>query len=262
MALDSSTVAALAEHLENAEIERREITKITDAHPDMDWADAYAVQDAIRARKQARGIRIAGLKMGLTSFAKMKQMNVPEPIHGFITDYGAVPDGGEIAMDSLIHPKIEAEIAFILKRPLAGPGIHIGDVLAATDVIVPAVEVIDSRYKDFKFDLTSVIADNTSSARYVVGSVARGVQGIDLKHLGVVLEKNGRVIATAAGASVLGHPAASVAMLANMLGQRGREVPANTLILTGGITEAFLVERGDHIQVRYEHLGSVSMHFV
>ncbi|NKF20755.1 2-oxo-3-hexenedioate decarboxylase [Solimonas marina] len=262
MALDPNTIAALAAHLEDAELQRREVTKITDDHPDMDWADAYAIQDAIRLRKQARGTRITGLKMGLTSVAKMRQMGVTEPIHGFITDYGAVADGGEIAIDELIHPKIEAEIAFVLKRPLAGPGVHIGDVLAATDIIVPAVEVIDSRYKDFKFDLKSVIADNTSSARYVVGGRARSVAGIDLKHLGVVLEKNGRILTTSAGASVLGHPAASVAMLANMLGAKGREVPADTLILTGGVTEAFLVERGDHINVRYEHLGSVSMHFV
>jgi 2-oxo-3-hexenedioate decarboxylase len=262
MALDQNTLEALAEHVENAELERREIIKITDDYPQMDWEDAYAIQDLIRTRKLARGVRVTGLKMGLTSLAKMKQMGVEDPIHGFITDYGAVADGGEIRIDELIHPKIEAEIAFVLKRPLAGPGVHIGDVLAATDCIVPVVEVIDSRYKDFKFDLKSVIADNTSSARYVVGGTARDVAGIDLKHLGVVLEKNGRIIATAAGAAVLGHPAASVAMLANMLGRKSREVPADTLILTGGITEAFLVERGDHINVRYEHLGTVSMHFV
>ncbi len=262
MALEKTTLEALAEHLENAELERREVAKITDDHPGLDWDDAYAIQDAIRARKQARGVRISGLKMGLTSLAKMQQMGISEPIHGFITDDGSVPDGGDIRIDELIHPKVEAEIAFILKRPLSGPGVNVGDVLAATECIVPAVEVIDSRYKDFKFDLKSVIADNTSSARYVVGGMSRPVEGIDLKHLGVVLEKNGRIIATATGAAVLGHPAASVAMLANMLGRKGREIPAHTLIMTGGVTEAFLVERGDHIHVSYEHLGTVSMHFV
>ncbi|NQD96962.1 2-oxo-3-hexenedioate decarboxylase, partial [Pseudomonas sp. CrR25] len=215
MNLSQETIAGLARHLENAELGREAVAKITDAHPDMDWEDAYAIQDAIRERKLARGVRIAGLKMGLTSFAKMKQMGVTEPIHGFLTDYGSCMDGGVIDIDALIHPKVEAEIAFVLKHPLKGPGCHVGDVLAATDFILPAVEVIDSRYENFRFDLKSVIADNTSSARFVTGGQARNPQGIDLKCLGVVLEKNGEVVATAAGAAVLGHPAQSVAMLAN-----------------------------------------------
>ncbi|WP_416053213.1 2-oxo-3-hexenedioate decarboxylase [Cupriavidus basilensis] len=262
MHLTQDTIQQLAEHLENAERNREPVRKITDTHPDMDWDDAYAIQDAIRARKQARGTRIAGLKMGLTSFAKMRQMGVTDPVYGFLTDYGACMDGGAIDTASLIHPKVEAEIAFVLKHPLKGPGCHIGDVLAATDFVLPAVEVIDSRYENFRFDLKSVIADNTSSARFVVGGTHRSAEGIDLKNLGVVLEKNGEVVATAAGAAVLGHPASSVAMLANMLGARGRELPAGTFIMTGGVTEAIAVAAGDNITVRYQHLGTVSMRFV
>ncbi|MBK5438406.1 2-oxo-3-hexenedioate decarboxylase [Pseudomonas sp. TH32] len=261
MNLSATTIAELATHLENAELNREAVAKITDAHPDMDWEDAYAIQDAIRANKEARGVRIVGLKMGLTSFAKMKQMGVTEPIHGFITDYGSCADGSVIDVDSLIHPKVEAEIAFVLKHPLKGPGVHVGDVLAATDFILPAVEVIDSRYENFRFDLKSVIADNTSSARFVTGGQARSPLGLDLKCLGVVMEKNGEVVATAAGAAVLGHPAQSVAMLANMLAAQGKELPAGTFIMTGGVTEAIAVEAGDQITVRYQHLGSVSMRF-
>lgn len=262
MKLSADTIAQLAEHLEQAELTRTEVAKITEAHPDMDWDDAYAIQNAIRQRKEARGVRIAGLKMGLTSFAKMRQMGVTEPIHGFLTDYGSCLEGSAIDVDTLIHPKVEAEIAFVLKHPLKGPGCHIGDVLAATDFVLPAVEVIDSRYKNFNFDLKSVIADNTSSARFVTGGQMAGVEGLDLKCLGVVLEKNGEVVATGAGAAVLGHPAQSVAMLANMLGAQGREIPAGTFIMTGGITEAIAVAAGDCITVRYQHLGSVSMRFV
>ncbi|PVY79839.1 4-oxalocrotonate decarboxylase [Cupriavidus alkaliphilus] len=261
MNLTEDTIAHLAEHLENAELQREAVRKITDQYPEMDWDDAYAIQDAIRARKAARGTRIAGLKMGLTSFAKMRQMGVSEPVYGFLTDYGACMDGAAIDTGTLIHPKVEAEIAFVLKAPLKGPGCHIGDVLAATDFVVPAVEVIDSRYENFRFDLKSVIADNTSSARFVVGGTHRGTEGLDLKNLGVVLEKNGEVVATAAGAAVLGHPANSVAMLANMLGARGRELPAGTFIMTGGVTEAIAVAAGDSITVRYQHLGTVSMRF-
>ncbi|MCP1711728.1 2-oxo-3-hexenedioate decarboxylase [Kerstersia gyiorum] len=262
MTLDASTREALAQQLDHAERERRPIPRITDAQPLMDWDDAYAIQDLLRARKQARGIAVSGLKMGLTSQAKMQQMGVTEPIHGFITADGAIANGGDIRMDELIHPKIEAEIAFIPQRPLTGPGIHAGDVLAATACILPAVEIIDSRYENFRFDLKSVIADNTSAARYVTGDTIRPAQDLDLRHLGVVLERNGRLLATAAGAAVLGNPINSVAMLANMLGRQGRSLPAGQLILTGGITEAFQVSRGDHIRVRYEHLGEVSMHFI
>lgn len=262
MNLDKSTIQKLAIHLESAERERREVYKITNDYPDMDWDDAYAIQDAIRAIKESQGVKIAGLKMGLTSMAKLRQMGVDSPIYGFITDYGSIPDGGEIPVNELIHPKVEAEIAFVTKRPLKGPGCHIGAVLAATDFILPAVEVIDSRYENFRFDLKSVIADNTSSARYVLGGCHRSAVGVDLKNLGIVMEKNGEVVATACGAAVLGHPAQSVAMLANMLGARGLEIPAGTLILTGGATEAVAVGAGDNVTVRFQHLGSVSMRFV
>lgn len=261
MPLDQTTIQQLADHLESAELGTHDVVKITDAHPDMTFEDAYAIQDAIRANKLARGARLSGLKMGLTSFAKMKQMGVEVPIWGFLADYFARPDGAAIAMKELIHPKIEAEIAFVTKKPLAGPGCHIGDVLAATDFVIPAVEVIDSRYRDFKFDLKSVIADNCSSARYVTGGRPRRVDEVDLRTLGIVIEKNGEVVGTAAGAAVLGHPAASVAMLANMLGARGEHIPAGTFIMTGGATEAYSVAAGDSIVVRYQDVGSVSMHF-
>lgn len=261
MQLEHRIIQALAERLESAERNRADVTKITDDHPDMDWGDAYAVQYEIRRRKLERGSRLVGLKMGLTSFAKMKQMGVEQPIYGFLVDDYVRPDGGAVEFDQLIHPKIEAEIAFVLREPLQGPGIHIGDVLAATDFIVPAVEVIDSRYRDFKFDLKSVVADNCSSARFVTGGHARRVDELDLRTLGIVVEKNGAVIGTAAGAAVLGHPAASVAMLANMLAERGEHIPAGCFVMTGGATEAYAVEPGDVINVRYQDIGSVSLRF-
>jgi 2-oxo-3-hexenedioate decarboxylase len=261
MTLDQTTIDAIAHRLDEAELQREAITKITDAYPQMNWTDAYAIQDALRARKEARGMKVAGLKMGLTSHAKMRQMNVIDPVYGFLTDDGSCMDGAAIDTASLIHPKVEAEIAFVTKLPLAGPGCHIGTVLAATDFVLPAVEVIDSRYENFRFDLKSVIADNTSAARFVTGGRHRSAEGLDLKNLGVVLEKNGEVVATAAGAAVLGHPAASVAMLANMLGARGKSIPAGTLILTGGVTEAITVAAGDSVTARFQHLGSVSMRF-
>ncbi len=261
MKLDIATIARLAEHLENCELEAKDTLKITDEFPDMDWDDAYAIQDEIRRRKEARGTKIVGLKAGLTSYAKMKQMGVETPCFGFITDYGCVAEGGTVKVSELIHPKVEPEIAFVMKKALKGPGCHIGAVLAATDFVIPGIEVIDSRYRDFKFDLKSVIADNTSSARFVVGGRPLKVNEVDLRTVGVVMEKNGEVVSLGAGAAVLGHPAAAIAMLANHLGARGQEIPAGALILSGGITEAVAVKPGDNVTLRVQGMGSVSIRF-
>ena len=262
MPLDAKTIAQLAEHLENCELQTRDTPKITDDHPDMDWDDAYAIQDAILARKLARGARIVGYKAGLTSHAKMKQMNVESPVFGFLVDYFSVPEGAAIKVSDLIHPKVEPEIAFVLKHALKGPGCHIGDVLAATDFVMPGIEVIDSRYRDFKFDLKSVVADNTSAARFTIGGRTVRPESVDLRTVGIVLEKNGQPVALGAGAAVLGHPATAIAMLANHLGARGQEIPAGTLILSGGITEAVSVAAGDNVSLHVQGMGSTSMRFV
>jgi 2-oxo-3-hexenedioate decarboxylase len=262
MKLDQATIAKLAAHLENCELEGQDTLKITDTHPDMDWDDAYAIQDEIQRRKVARGNKIIGWKAGLTSHAKMKQMGVETPVFGFLADYYAIPEGGECKVSELIHPKVEPEIAFVMKKALKGPGCHIGSVLAAVDFLMIGIEVIDSRYRDFKFDLKSVIADNTSAARFVVGGQPRPVSEVDLRTLGIVLEKNGEPVAFGAGAAVLGHPAAAIAMLANHLGERGQELPAGALILSGGITEAVAVQAGDSVTLRMQGMGSVGMRFV
>jgi 2-oxo-3-hexenedioate decarboxylase len=262
MKLNKATISRLAEHLENCELQACDTVKITDEHPDMDWDDAYAIQDEIRRRKLARGCKIVGLKAGLTSHAKMKQMGVETPVFGFLADYYAVPEGGECKVSELIHPKVEPEIAFVTSKPLKGPGCHIGAVLAAIDFVMPGIEVIDSRYRDFKFDLKSVVADNTSAVRFVVGGRPLPVAEVDLRTVGIVLEKNGQPVLFGAGAAVLGHPAAAIAMLANHLGARGEHIPAGSLILSGGITEAVAVQAGDAITLRVQGMGSVGLRFV
>ena len=262
MALHTTTLDQLAEQLENCQLQAHDTLKITEAHPDMDWDDAYAIQDRILARLLARGARVVGFKAGLTSHAKMKQMGVTDPVFGFLVDEFVVPEGGEIKVSDLIHPKVEPEICFVTRTELKGPGCHIGAVLAASDVVLPGIEVIDSRYRDFKFDLKSVVADNTSAARFVVGGRVASARDLDLRTLGIVLEKNGQPVALGAGAAVLGHPAAAVAMLVNHLGRRGKVLPAGSLVLSGGITEAVAVQAGDNVTLRIQHLGSVSVRFV
>lgn len=262
MNLDIETIEIIAAHLNQAESNASDTHKITDDFPQMDWDDAYTIQDALRKLKELHGHKTVGLKAGLTSFAKMKQMGIETPVFGFLSDYMSCIDGDSISMSKLIHPKVEAEICVVTKRELKGPGCNMSEVLAAIDFVVPAVEIIDSRYRDFKFDLKSVVADNTSASRFVIGGKSRNLRELDLPTLGVVLEKNGQIISMAAGAAVLGHPLTAVVMLANHLGSRGQNIPAGSFIMTGGVTEAIQVTAGDFISVRYQDLGTVSMRFV
>ena len=260
--LDSQQILAAAANLDRAERSREQVRQFSLDYPGITIEDAYAIQAEILRRKLARGNRVVGLKAGLTSHAKMKQMGVETPCFGFLVDYFSVSDGGEIRIGELIHPKVEPEIAFVLRRALKGPGCHIGAVLAATDFVMPGIEIIDSRYRDFKFDLKSVIADNCSSSRFVLGGQAVPVDELDLRTLGVVMEKNGEIVGIGAGAAVLGHPAAAIAMLANHLGARGEEIPAGTMILSGGVTEAVAVKAGDNVNLRIQSLGSTSVRFI
>lgn len=262
MSLTPSDIALLAERLDAAARGRTAITKITNDYPAMDWHDAYAIQDALRARVEARGQDCSRLfKAGLTSRAKMIQMGVTEPVFGFLQPEGQVPNGGSVPATDFIHPRVEAEIAIRLKRPLKGAGCHVGDVLAATGEVMVALEIIDSRYENFNFDLKSVIADNTSAAGWVIGEPVPFGPGLDLANCGIVLELNGALAATVSGAAVLGHPAQSVAMLANVLAQRGRHLPEGSLILTGGASAAVKVAAGDRVGLRAQGLGALSVTF-
>lgn len=262
MSLDKETIGKIATYLEDAELNAYEVTKITDDYPDITWDECLDVQWEIRRRKEARGHKIVGMKMGLTSVAKMRQMGVETPCYGFLADYFSIPEGGEVKTSELIHPKVEAEIAIVTSKELSGPGCHIGNVMSAIDFVMPAVEIIDSRYKDFKFDVLSVIADNSSSSRFVTGGRARNADELDMKTLGVVMEINGEVVEVAAGAAILGNPAASVAMLVNLLAERGEVLPAGSFVMSGSMTPAVAVKAGDAVTVRYQDLGSLTMKFV
>lgn len=261
-ALDAATVALLAERVDNAARNRTAIGMLSAEYPQMKLGDAYAVQNALRARMEGRGIRVTGLKMGLTSRAKMLQMGVSESLHGFISDDGAYADGAEIPVARYIHPRIEAEIAVVMKTALKGPNCDALKAAAAIDFVLPAIEVIDSRFADFKFDILSVVADNTSAAGYVVGGRTRRLHEIDLLTEGVVLTRNGQIAEVGAGAAVLGNPLDAVAMLANQRAELGTEIPAGCLVMTGGITAAIHVQAGDVVVVHYHSLGSVRMRFV
>jgi 2-oxo-3-hexenedioate decarboxylase len=255
--MDKSTVLKIAQFLCKAEEERREVTRITQEYPDLTVEDAYNIQEALVGIKLEQGYRIVGPKMGLTSKAKMKQMNVEEPIYGYIFDY-MVESGGEISMKDFIHPKVEAEIAFVLGQDLGGSDVTAAQVLAATEYVVPALEIIDSRYENFQFTLPDVIADNASSSRVVFGTALYRPDDFELDLTGVTLSINGQLRELGAGAAVLGHPAESVAMLAHMLDRKGLKLKAGQVILTGGITGAVMLSAGDAVSAGFDGMGSVS----
>jgi 2-oxo-3-hexenedioate decarboxylase len=260
--LSREDVVRLCERVEGAQTRAYAIPKLTDEYPDMTIGDGYAVQLELRKRFLAAGHKQVGWKAGLTSKAKMIQMGVNVPSIGFLTDRMSRPESSAISTSDLVHPRVECEVAFVMKKTLQGPGCNAADVLAATDYVLPAVEIIDSRFSGFKFDLPSVVADNGSSARFVGGGRARYAEDLDLRTLGVVMEKNGEIVTMGAAAAVLGHPAEAIAMLVNILAELGEHLPAGSFVMSGGITEAVAVKPGDSIVARFQELGSVSMRFV
>lgn len=260
--LSREDIVRLCERVEGAQKGAYAITKLTDEYPAMTIADGYAVQSELRRRFIAQGHKLVGWKAGLTSKAKMQQMGVSVPSIGFLTDRMARPENSAITTADMVHPRVECEVAFVMKKTLRGPNCTRDDVLAATDYVLPAVEIIDSRFSGFKFDLASVVADNGSSARFVGGGRPRYVEDIDLRTLGVVMEKNGEIVTLGASAAVLGHPAEAIAMLVNILDELGEELPAGSFVMSGGITEAIPVKPGDSVVARFQELGSVSLRFI
>ena len=259
--LDAAAIHAIADTVLHAQDSATTMAKITDAYPAMDIEDSYAVQDELLRRWEGRGRRLAGLKAGLTSKAKMEQMGVDEPSFGLLMQDSCYPEGASTPMAGLIHPRVEAEIAFVMKDELAGPDVEIAEVIAATDFIQPALEIIDSRFEKFKFDLVSVIADNGSSARFVLGGRPLRADSVDLSTIGIILEKNGAPVAMTSSAAVLGHPARAIQMLVAWLHGRGRTLPAGSIVLSGAATEAVAVASGDIMTARFQNLGSVSVGF-
>lgn len=254
-----STPANLAARLIDAADKRTGIAALTSTAGSFGTETAYLVQDAVVADRAGRGAAVVGAKLGLTSVAKQRQMNVDEPLYGWLTGDMAVDVGQPLRCERFIQPRCEPEIAFILRDDLAGVHVTAAQVLAATDAVYPAIDVLDSRFAGYSFTLPDVIADNASGAGFVIGGKATGPGGIDLRLTGVVLEKNGELVATAAGAAVLGHPAASVAWLVRALAARGRGLTAGQIVLSGALTEAVPVAPGDVVVARFDRLGTIEL---
>lgn len=250
-----------AEDLYKAEKERYQIDTISKFNPDMTVKDAYAIQlQNIEKRKEA-GEKIIGMKVGLTSKGMQRLLGVNEPDYGHLTDKMLILEGDNCKRDELLQPKIEGELAFCLNKTLKGPGLTIADVYDAVKFVVPAIEIVDSRIKDWKIKLVDTIADNGSSARFVVGSRMTPIQNVDMRLVGMMLEKNGEMVSTGTGAEVWGNPAAAVAWLANKLSEFGIALEQGSIVMAGAVTAAEKAEKGDFFTISFQGLGSVSVKF-
>jgi len=263
-------LAALAEKLRIAEENKVAIGKMSDDAPDLTVEDAYAIQNLTLLRRRSSGLhgrpaRLVGRKVGITSKAVQEWLQVNEPDFGFLLDDMEVKDGGTCARADLLQPRIEGEIAFVLKRDIPGcfqvGGVTNADVVAATDFVVPALEIIDSRVKDWKIAYRDTVADNASSARYVVGTSPVRLDGIDLPLCGMSLKKNGRVLSTGAGAACLGNPVTAVSWLANTLTRLGSPLRPGDLVLSGALGPVLPVEAGDFFELDVAHIGHCSVRF-
>ena len=253
------TYSEPAKRLIEAAENRVATTALTDSDANLNVASAYDIQAEVVQARLDRGHVVVGAKLGLTSVAKQKQMNVSEPLYGWLTSDMQIDTEASLRCNDFIQPRCEPEIAFLLGSDLSGAHISAVHVLAATQYIFAAVDVLDSRFAGYSFTLPDVAADNSSSAGFSLGGTAINPEGLNLRTLGCAFEKNGQLIATASGAAVLGHPAASVAWLVRKLATRGEGLKAGHIILSGAITEAVAVEPGDCITARFDQLGTVEI---
>jgi len=230
--------------------------------PSFGVAQGYEVQRRLRDLHVAEGTTCVGAKLGLTSRAKQLQMGVDTIVYGFLTEAMRLDIGEPLAVASLAQPRVEPEIAFLIGRPLFGRHITTADVVAATEAVCPAIEVLDSRYRDYRFTAADVVADNASSGRFIAGVPMTPTDALDLRLLGCVFERDGELIGTAAGAAALGHPASSVTALVRALADHDEGLNPGDVVLSGGLTAAVPVAAGNTFTVRFDRLGTLDLRCV
>jgi len=256
--LSEADIESLAEVVDTAALQTAPIPMLTAATPALDLDTAYDVQRASIERRLTRGEELVGMKMGLTSRAKMEQMGVHNPIYGHLTSSMLLDDGDAISHSEHCHPRVEPEIAFILGEDLQGPTTAAHAMMHVSG-ICSALEVIDSRYENFKFTLIDVVADNASSSHFVLGNTVRSVEDLDISNLGMVMQVNGKPVQVGSSAAIYEHPARSLAALANMVAERGEYLPAGFIVLAGGATAAVALQPGDNVTLKAEGLGTCSL---
>ncbi|MFD1707537.1 2-keto-4-pentenoate hydratase [Siminovitchia sediminis] len=257
----TTKIADFAQELFHAEENRKEISPLTERDPSLTVEDAYQIQLETVKLKNEKGKTVIGKKVGLTSVAMQKMLNVDEPDYGHLFDDMKIESGSTIDTAEMIAPRVEAEIGFMLNEDLVGPHVTYLDVLLATEYVVPTLEIIDSRIADWKIKLIDTVADNGSSAKVVIGDRKTTPENTDLRTAGMALYKNDELMATGSGAAALGHPAEAIAWLANKLHEYGITLKKGELILPGALSAAMNVEAGNYVKADFGPLGSVSVTF-
>ncbi len=245
----------LATHLDDAARNANAIAQLS-GHSPISLAEAYEIQARSIARRIERGEKLVGIKMGFTSRAKMEQMGVDDLIWGRLTDAMLLPEGGQLDFDDYVHPRVEPEIAFRLARPLRGQ-VTLAEAMAAVESVAPALEIIDSRYENFRFSLEDVVADNSSSSGFVIGNWHSPELALD--NLGINLAFDGETVQAGSSAAILGDPRRSLVEAARLADEAGMALEAGWIVLAGAATAAEALKPGAHIRADVQHLGSVEI---
>ncbi|MFJ9342258.1 2-keto-4-pentenoate hydratase [Streptomyces sp. NPDC101733] len=256
-------VEQAAERLDRARRTAVPCAPVRDVLPAGDLDAAYAVQALLTARRLAEGRRVTGWKVGLTSAAVQAQLGVDTPDFGVLLDDTAVPDGADLPWGAVLQPKAEAEVALVLDRDLDHERHTVADVIRATAFVLPAIEIVGSRIRDWDITAVDTIADNASSGAYVLGTrpVLLRDRGLDLRTAGMVLERRGEPVSTGAGAACLGNPLHAALWLADTLVRLGRPLRAGDTVLTGALGPMTAVAPGDVLEARIDGLGCVRAAF-
>jgi 2-oxo-hept-3-ene-1,7-dioate hydratase len=250
-----------ADILMTAEKERKQAVQLTKTWPGITMEDAYAISTEVAHRKIAAGAKLIGHKVGLTSKAMQRSSQIDEPDYGHLLDNMMIADGASVPHSNYCLPRVEVELAFVMGKPLRGPGIGLPDVLRATEYVVPAIEIVDARLQDPR-KIFDTISDNGAAAGIVIGGRPVGPLEVDLRWVGGIMYRNAEIEETGVAAGVLGHPALGVAWLANKLGQHGVTLEPGHLVLAGSFTRVVFARKGDTLHADFGSLGGIAVQFV
>jgi 2-oxo-hept-3-ene-1,7-dioate hydratase len=249
------------ERLIAAEAQCKQATLLTDSFPQINLDDAYAISTEVAQRKMAGGAKLIGYKVGLTSKAMQASSKINEPDYGHLLDSMLIPEGAKVPHARFCLPRVEVELAFVLGKPLKGPGVGLVDVLRATEYVVPALEIVDARLVDQR-KICDTVADNGAAAGLVLGGRPMAPDAVDLRWVSALMYRNSDIEETGVAAGVLGHPALGVAWLANKLGQHGVGMEAGHVVLAGSFTRVVFAKKGDTLFGDFGTMGSVCVQFV
>ena len=250
-----------ADILMTAEKERKQAVQLSKTWPDIAIEDSYAISSEVAKRKIAAGAKLIGHKVGLTSKAMQRSSQIDEPDYGHLLDDMMIADGDKVAHANYCRPRVEIELAFIMGKPLKGPGVGLAEVLRATEYVVPAIEIVDARLQDPR-KIFDTVADNGAAAGIAIGGRPVGPMDVDLRWVGALLYKNGVIEESGLAAAVLNHPANGVAWLANKIAPHDEQLNAGDIVLAGSFTRPVTAVAGDSFHVDYGPLGGLAFRFI